>query len=154
MPLQPRIDRGNGLGIEAAARRRQKQPATDAAGPDRPRRAGGNQLGQQFRVARQPDLARQDVGGAERQHGERPVAPGKPVGDLVERAVAAGCDDDLEIRLGLARQTLSVPAGGASAARDHRAAAPLQGRNHRVQPVPRPPPPPGGRIDDDQHAAA
>ncbi len=133
MLFQPWTDRGDGRGIEPAARCRQEQPVADAAGPDRPGRPGGNQLGEPFGPARQPDLPRQHIGGAERQHGDRSRRPGHAVRHRVERAVAAGRDDDVEIRLGLARQALGVALCRPGAAQDDRAAAPPERGDHPIE---------------------
>ena len=155
--LEPRIYRGDGLGIEPGARHRQEQPVADAAGPDRPGRAGGDQLGQKLGAARQPDLACQHIGGAKRQESERSrrrrAVHRHAVDDRVDGAVAAGRDDDVEFRPGLARQALGIAAGRPGAAHDDRAAAPFQRRDHPVEQAPRRPGPARRRVEDDQRPA-
>src|SRR5205807_4209483 len=134
------------------------QPDLDPAGPYRLRRPGGDRLGDRlaepFGAPGQADLARQQVDGAERQQRHRSWHSGEAIHHGIDRAVAAGGDDRLEIRLGLARQALDVAGSRGGPAQHRRAAAPLERGDHPEKAARGGSPSAGRRIDDDQHPAA
>ncbi len=118
-PLDPQVDARDDVGIEAhpghhgemPRARRRAQPA----GPEGDLRRAAQGGGDRGRVEFQADLARQHVGGAERdQPQRRRRAPLRPrlhqaVDRLVDGAVAAGRDRQL-VRRHRGRQALGIAA--------------------------------------------
>ena len=114
VPLDPADDGGvePDPGVEA------EEPAVDASEPDRADVVGPDPVRQQVdggdRIVRQPERAGEHVRRSAREHAERGVGPGDPGRDLVERAVAAEADDDVEpapCRVGRVPRRVPAPVG-------------------------------------------
>ena len=99
-------------GVESAARDQQEAAPVDPAEIDAARRAPLDHLDQRLGIARDPELARQQIRRPQRhvrERGGRRI--GETVDDLVHRAVAARDDDAVDLALEIAR----VPARLAAA---------------------------------------
>ena len=154
-PLQPGTDRGDDCRHRSrcsppsgtAGRRRGR---ARSAGP-RPAAISSASLG----VARQADLARQHIGGAERQHARaaRPAAPtASPFATALivpSPPAATTMSNPARPRAPAARRRR--PHGRPIAPQRHSRAAPARRRSGRA--APRRPHPSGRRIDDDQRPA-
>src|SRR4051794_5962102 len=78
-PLQGEVEARDDGSIETDPRHHDKAPASDLADPDRTRRTGDGDLGDTLGIARQADLAGQNIAGAERHDGERQGGIGEAV---------------------------------------------------------------------------
>ena len=155
--LQAAVEPGHDMGVEADAGHHREAAAIGAAERDRPRPAVGDLAGDRRRIGGEPDLVGQHIGRADRQQRQRqprPGLPGEPVHHLVDRAVAAGGDHEVDRDgrrcAGSAGESLGV-AARAGLLQGHPAAAPLQLRQGRAQPPAAPPA--GGRVEDDEQVA-
>ena len=103
----PLLDGRHDGGVEADAGVEAEEPPVHPAEPDRAEVAGvdaaGQQLGRGDRVVGQADRAGEHVGRPAGQDAERGVGAGDAGGDLVQRAVAAEADDDVDARAGRRR---------------------------------------------------
>ena len=140
-------------GVVPDARVEAEVPTVDVAEADRPDVACGDAVGQQLhrsnRIVGHAEGAGEHVGAAARQRAERGLGTGHTGGDLVERAVAAEADDDIDATAGgilgepggvsaaIGLDDLDVVALGESSVHDHGVA-----RRHRG----------GERVDDEQDA--
>ena len=79
--------------VEAEARHQEKALAVDATQMNLAPRTVGNDRGDPVGAHVDPDLVRQNIGGAERDDRQSLTASGQRVGDLVDRSIAAGGDD-------------------------------------------------------------
>jgi len=107
-PLQFRAEGRHDLGIETGARHHDECPLTHSTEPDRRDRAGRNERGKRLGSAWQPNLAREDIGTAERQHAKRDRTASEAVHDGADGAVAARRDDRFETGLRLTRQAFDL----------------------------------------------
>src|SRR5436305_1890991 len=84
------------------------RPVANPARPDRRGGAGHNQRGKRLGSVWQPNLAREDIGTAERQHAKRDRTASEAVHDGADGAVAARRDDRVETGLRLTRQAFDL----------------------------------------------
>jgi len=107
--FQPLVDAGDHGSVETDSGHHQETPRADRSCPYRTRFTEGGEGGKPGGIARQADLVREHVAGAERQDGERQIGVAEPVDDLVDGAVAAGRDYRVKGALaGLAGEGLGV----------------------------------------------